>query len=115
MLWKKGFGAGSSELPSLLFLEEIVINRILSIYNCNKDENGLMTFANEILKAFCKNSRELAEAEVLKNSHDDWDNLQYELLMIYMSHHQKRKQLLIKVVGYLLPKLLSTELKVTES
>jgi hypothetical protein len=42
----------------------------------------------------------------------DWDNIQFELISIYARHLSKRKQLLSKIVGYLLPKLFDAKMNV---
>ena len=110
ILWKKGFGKGSPELPGLLLLEEIAINRILSIYSCNRDDRNFYEFANELLLRYCSACRMYNTIEGMQHK-EDWDNVQFELINHYIKHLTKRKQLLSKVVGYLLPKLLDAKLE----
>lgn len=111
VLWKKGFGKGSPDLPGLLLLEELAINRILSIYNCNRSDSNFYEFANELLQKYCAACRAANVVDGMQQK-QDWDNIQFELISLYGKHLGKRKQLLSKVVGYLLPKLLDAKLEV---
>lgn len=111
VLWKKGLGMGCPELPSLILLEEKVINRILSIYNCSKDYQNFYEFAIDMLTKYCSISRKLGTVQSMQGK-EDWDNIQFELITVYSKHLNQRKQLLCKIVGYLLPKLVDTDMNV---
>lgn len=62
-----------------------------------------------MLTKYCTVSRKLNTVEALE---EDWDNVQFELVTVFRRYLREKKQLLGKVTGYLLPKLMEADMKV---
>ena len=105
-LWKHGLCAQRGSPPDLLSLEEVVSNRMMAIHiRCN-NHAAIIEFFTEISQRYLQAVIQLdcfreQEQAVLVSS----DPAHVELYRLQLDYWEKRKLPLLKLIGYVVPKL----------